>query len=184
MSKIDSVLLFLAGLFCCVITHAATIDALIAQQREATNAVTLKKVGDTKIGTTPPLPGIVDLANVPVVSNVSPLGTARIENNKVDDLRLIAVYGLERNLTADIYYNGVVLSVAQGGETVDGWRVQTITSSRVILQQLIGSKKKMHKTHVLYLSDPTVNTTTPNAQDINISGVRGGISPMRNAVSK
>ncbi len=184
MSKIDRILLFLACLFCCVTTRAATIDELITQQREAANAAALKKMSESRVGATAPLPGIVDVANVPVMPNVSSVSAARLENNKIDDLRLVAVYGLERSLTADVYYNGAVFSVTQGGETVDGWRVQAITSSRVILQQLIGAKKKIKKTHVLYLSDPTINMTTPNAQDVNGSVVRGGIPPIRNVTQK
>ena len=184
MSKIERVLLFLVSLFCCVTTHAATIDELIAQQREATSAAALKKIAESKIGATASLPGIVDVATVPVMPNGSPISVARIENNKIDDLRLIAVYGVDRNLTADVYYNGAVFSVAQGGETIDGWRVQTITSPRVVLQQFIGVKKKMRKTHVLYLSDPTINMTTPNAQDVNSSGGHLGIPPIRNVAQK
>lgn len=183
MSKIDRILLLLVGLFGSVVAQASTIDELIAQQREAASVAALKKSNESKLSAVSPLPAIVDVANNPVLPNVS-VAPNRIENTKVDDLRLIAIYGVERNLTADIYYNGAVFSVSQGGETVDGWRVQTITPSRVVLQHLMAGKGKKQKTHVIYLSDPTINMTTPNAQDVSTSALRGGIPPIRNVAQR
>lgn len=152
------------------ICNAATIDELVASQRSAMQAEANKKAGAAS-----------QEAGVLVASTVKSAQT-NVEHGKVDDLRLIAVYGVNRNLTADIFYNGAVFSVVQGGEAVEGWRAESITSSRVVLTHFAGGKKQKQKQHVIYLSDPTTNTSTNAAVGTGVaipSAIGGGVPMIR-----
>lgn len=59
-----------------------------------------------------------------------------IEHDDSGDIKLVAVYGLNDDLTADVLYNGAVFSVKEK-DRVAGWEIGKVTASRIEI-----SKKK------------------------------------------
>jgi len=159
-----------AFVLCCLLAvkpvFANTLEELVAKQREAMAAEAEKKANANK-----PAPA-------PVVPTFVP--PAKEKESNVDDLRLIAIYGVGQRLTADIYYNGAVFSVMQGAETIDGWRAESINSSRVVLRQFVAKagRSTAAKRHVMYLAAPTMNVTTPNAQAQGLTSPAAPISSL------
>lgn len=121
--------------------NALTIDELVAAQREAMSKEAIRKAeGDRQA------------AAAPVVQPTQAIGSK--SGPTAADMRLIGVFGKGDKWTADIAFNGVTLTVRPGGEVLDGWVVEKISASRVVLK----SKKSGQQT--LYLSEPTTNITT------------------------
>lgn len=145
-------LAFIGGALMSVGSNAAIIDELVEKQREAMVNEAEKKAA---AGKPAPMPAPT-FAATPKAKDAA----------NIDDVRLIAIYGVGQKLTADIYYNGTIFSVTQGAETIEGWHAESIGSSRVVLRQYRSGKDKNQKRHVIYLSEATTNSTTPNAQSL------------------
>jgi type IV pilus biogenesis protein PilP len=67
----------------------------------------------------------------------APVGNMVTNNNQIDkekDKRivLIAVYGVDQNLTADLLLNGTVVS-ANRNDVVNGWKVKMIQPSQIVM---------------------------------------------------
>lgn len=149
-------------------SHAATIDELVDAQRTS-----MKYEAQKKTGANQPNSGLQ-----PVM--VSPQSGANSKSEKVlDDLRLAAVYGPSGKLSADIYLNGAIYSIKKGGEAIAGWSAVEITNSRVTLRKVTsqakGKKAGIAQTHVMYLSAPGTNMTTPNTHAGGINSVSSGM---------
>lgn len=145
--------------------RAGTIEDLANAQRERLIAEAQK--GTQSNG---------QMMSTPAISASAPhrSSTTGAREHAVDDLRLIGLYGVGSNLTADIYYNGVVFSVKEGATTVDGWKAEKIEPTRIVLSRQAG--KRSRRTHVLYLSAPT-QVYSASADGNAEGGMRPPISP-------
>jgi len=106
-----------------------TIKGLEQKQRELIQAKLqseinkLKEKSTTKkesVGTQPP-------QNV-LTPQLAPSKTAK----PIDDIQLVAVYGVGDDLQADILANDAVVTVKQG-DVVDGWKVKLVRPSRIVM---------------------------------------------------
>ncbi|MDR6398062.1 type IV pilus biogenesis protein PilP [Herbaspirillum seropedicae] len=141
MSKTKSMLLAVILGVVASCANALTIDELVSAQRDAMGKEASRKAeGDH------PAPA------APVAQPSQAIGTKT--SPTAADMRLVGVFGKGDKWTADIAFNGVTLTVRPGGEVLDGWAVEKISASRVVL------RSKTNGRQTLYLSEPATNTTT------------------------
>jgi type IV pilus biogenesis protein PilP len=105
-----------------------TIRDLAIKQRELINAklqAELNKFQPAK-DTTVSVPGLS-----------APVGIMEKNDNQRDDgkdtrIILVAVYGVDKNLTADLLLNGAVVSANQN-DVVNGWKIKSILPTHVVV---------------------------------------------------
>lgn len=173
MSKTKIVLL-LTTLLCAQWSAAGTLEELVDAQRESLRAEAQRKTEASK-----PLP-VAQASPVQSVAR-SEKAIANKRASDLDDAKLIAVYGPLYALTAEIMFNGVVFPVKKGGETVEGWRVESINQSRVVLNKVSANGKTV-RTQIMYLSDAAVNPALatgpiPSAMGMSMPLPSGSLAP-------
>jgi hypothetical protein len=186
MSKIKaSALLLCAGLSIGATSASAqTLDSLITKQREALIEEANKKgladkgipnasaapqqlqISQTAapVAQLPALPdfGLPGMAAPGLVPPPKPITKAVFS---IADAKLVAVYGVGENLTAEIAYNGYVSRVGRKMEVIDGWIVQEITGRTVQLAKAVKSGKSVGiETHILRFNQGTGVVTTQTIQ--------------------
>lgn len=152
MLKINTLLVVL-GISIARFSSAGTLDDLVDSQREILIAEAQRKLDATK----PPVP-----LPQPSVAR-STKKTNDKDDADLEDAKLIAIYGPVGQLTAEIMFQGAVFPVKQGGDSVEGWRVDSINQSRIVLQKL-DKKGKTIRAQTMYLSAAASNpvaTTLP-----------------------
>lgn len=90
-----------------------------------------------------------------------------------EDLQMIAVYGMGRNLRADFVYKGATVTLSPGGEgEMGGWSVRELTPTRATMVKR-GRNAKSAKTCPLYLSAASHDFSAPivpmtSASDVQV----------------
>ena len=90
-----------------------------------------------------------------------------------EDLQMIAVYGMGRNLRADFMYKGATVTLSPGGEgEMGGWSVKELTPTRATMVKH-GRNAKSAKTCPLYLSAASHDFSAPvmpmaSASDVQV----------------
>jgi hypothetical protein len=78
-----------------------------------------------------------------------------------EDLQMVAVYGIGRNLRADFMYKGATVTLSPGGEgEMGGWSVKELTPTRAMMVKR-GRNAKSAKTCPLYLSAVSHDFSAP-----------------------
>jgi hypothetical protein len=93
-----------------------------------------------------------------------------------DDLSMIAVYGIGRNLRADFGYRGASITAAAGDRAdMGGWAVEELTPTRAVMVKRQG--KKVTRCPV-YLAAATRDFSTPPSSPRAASEVAPQVPPI------
>lgn len=155
MSK-TKIALLVSTLACAQWADAGTLEELVNAQRDALRAESQRKAEPNRPPTAP--------VAAPVQAAVRPAKAAGDQRaSELEDARLVAVYGPVGKLTAEIMTNGAVFPVKQGGDAIEGWRAESISQSRVVLQKL-SANGKTTRTQTMYLSQAASNPAGATVQ--------------------
>ena len=155
--------------------RAATLEMLVDQQRAAMADEIAKKRADAQAqialaaGAGIPLP---PAAAAPAKE------TGESTRSDIEDVSVVAVYGEEGKLKADISVrSGVAASRREGAEVMPGWFIEAINSQYVSFVK--GKKRtKASQRHVVYITEPASNVTSQNRGLAPNAGFGGALPAM------
>jgi len=182
MSKTNLLILGLA-LSAAGTVHAMPLDAMIDEQRGAMADEIAKKRAELRAqGSVSGAPA--PMAFVPAApAQASSSSTSSSDEQKsvgpdINDVSVVAVYGEEGKLKADISVrNGIPASRREGGEILPGWFIEAINSQYVSFVK--GRKKsKSAQRHVVYITEPATNVTSQARGIAQVPGMNSPLPPM------
>jgi hypothetical protein len=142
--------------------HAATIDELVATQREAMRAEMAKKIADAKgekPGATVPVPNAFPGPQpAPVVAELKePKKQTEPKKNPLDDIRVNGIYSDAHGVvTVDVSVGNSASFPLTKGRSVEGWSLADISEASVKFQH-----GKNGATKTIYMAQPTVSAVPP-----------------------
>lgn len=181
MSKTN--FLFLAfALTATGVAHAMPLETMIEEQRGAMADEIAKKRAELRAPSNAPgatvatIPGLPTIAMAP--GNAPSSEEAKSAGPDINDVSVVAVYGEEGKLRADISVRaGVAAARREGGEVLPGWFIESINSQYVSFVK--GRKKgKSAQRHVVYITEPANNVTSQARGIAQGSGVASPLPPM------
>lgn len=139
--------------------HAATIDELVATQREAMRAEMAKKIADAKgekPGTTVHAPNAFPAPQpAPVVAEAKE--PKQPKKNSLDDIRVNGIYSDAYGVvTVDVSVGNSASFPLTKGRSVEGWSLADISEASVTFQ-----RGKNGATKTIYMAQPTVSAVPP-----------------------
>jgi len=175
--------------------QAATIDELVAAQREVMRAEMAKKIADAKgdkTVATAPAPSALPVP-VAVATPVAEAKTPKESKPKtpVDDIRVNGIYSDARGIvTVDVSVGNSASFPLTKGRSIEGWSLADISEASVTFQHGKNGAKK-----VVYMAQPTVSAAAPTVVATAASQQpmfptpmslppMGGIGPTRPPVSQ
>lgn len=157
------------------IVNAMPLEAMIEEQRGAMVDEIAKKRAEIRAQTPGASPTGAAQAT-PVPARLAE--TSNIAGPTIDDIAVVAIYGEEGKLKADISVrNGMAVSRREGAEILPGWFVETINSQYVSFVK--GRKKiKNAQRHIVYNTEPASNVTSQLRGIAQIPGIASPLPPM------
>jgi hypothetical protein len=138
--------------------RSATIDELVATQREVMRAEMAKKIADAKGEKAAPNP----LAPIPYTgpsAAATPVAAEVKEKPKkpLDDIRVNGIYSDARGVvTVDVSVGNSASFPLTKGRSIEGWSIASIDEASVTFQRGKGGVKK-----TIYMAQPTVSAVAP-----------------------
>lgn len=131
--------------------QAATIDELVATQREAMRAEMDKKIADAK-------------GDKPATNAPAPIATPAVAEAKepkpkqtLDDIRVNGIYSDARGVvTVDVSVGNSASFPLTKGRSIEGWSIASIDEASVTFQRGKSGAKK-----TVYMAQPTVSAVAP-----------------------
>jgi type IV pilus biogenesis protein PilP len=155
--------------------RAVTLEVLVDQQRAAMADEIAKKRAESQAQS-----ALAAAAGnpLPPAAAVLPKAVEESTRSDIEDLSVVAVYGEEGKLKADISVrSGVAASRREGAEVMPGWFIEAINSQYVSFVK--GRKRtKSSQRHVVYITEPASNATIQNRGLTPNVGFGGGLPPM------
>lgn len=124
--------------------HAVTVHDVIAKDRElqiAERQAKIDAMNDKALNGR--------LSRIPVMPMPTPPERPKDKEVQIEDVRLVAIYGMRDKLFADLLVNGAVVSLKRG-QSISGWKIQEVAHERVVITRAAG-----HHRRELFLSPPT-----------------------------
>jgi hypothetical protein len=139
--------------------HAATIDELVATQREAMRAEMAKKIADAKGekpgAALPTANAFPSPLSAPVVVEAKEAKPPR--KNPLDDIRVNGIYTDAHGVvTVDVSVGNSASFPLTKGRSVEGWSLADISEASVTFQ-----RGKNGATKTIYMAQPTVSAVSP-----------------------
>lgn len=140
--------------------QAATIDELVAAQREVMRTEMAKKIadakGDNKPAATAPPASVMPVPVTPVVADSKEPKESK-PKNPLDDIRVNGIYSDARGVvTVDVSVGNSASFPLTKGRSIEGWSLAHISEASVTFQR---GKNGARKT--VYMAQPTVSAAAP-----------------------
>ncbi|MBC8641693.1 hypothetical protein IAG25_33240 [Caballeronia sp. EK] len=141
--------------------QAATIEELVAAQREVMRAEMAKKIADAKgdktAATAPATSALpVPIAVAPAITEAKTPKESK-PRNPVDDIRVNGIYSDARGVvTVDVSVGNSASFPLTKGRSIEGWSLADISEASVTFQHGKNGAKK-----VVYMAQPTVSAAAP-----------------------
>lgn len=140
--------------------QAATIDELVATQREVMRAEMAKKIADAKgdkPSPTVPAPSVVPVpVTAPAVAESREPKEPKAKN-PLDDIRVNGIYSDARGVvTVDVSVGNSASFPLTKGRSIEGWSIADISEASVTFQRGRNGAKK-----TVYMAQPTVSAVAP-----------------------
>jgi hypothetical protein len=143
-------------------TQAATIDELVAAQREVMRAEMAKKIADAKGEKPASSAPAQNLLPVPAPAAPTPVVAETKEpkekpKNPLDDIRVNGIYSDARGVTTvDVSVGNSASFPLTKGRSIEGWSIANIDEASVTFQRGKSGAKK-----TIYMAQPTVSAVAP-----------------------
>lgn len=128
-------------------SYATTVHDVIAKDRElqiAERQAKIDAMNDKALN---------GRSRIPVMPMPPPPERPKDKEVQIEDVRLVAIYGMRDKLFADLLVNGAVVSLKRG-QSIAGWKILEVAHERVVITRAGGNHRRE-----LFLSPPTQEGT-------------------------